>query len=403
MTTPPPSGTILAVTGTAAAPIEALRVSGSGPSRPLRGISGQPLVAAEGTYWVQTLVPDGATGEMSDAEEVVGQAGAETRVLLRGAAEPQVAAPAEAGPAPASRPGGHAMQSALAVITAAAAGMLRSIAALRPGAASPSAGTPLAAPSAGLRRWTGDPAPPLTFPGRSSMFAIAVDGREFLAVTPGAVGITTTATVTPKLSDTAGAPGFPSVGLLFGDPVLDQLWQFTAAGSMGLARVMADAVVQQGEAARGLHAALACYVLMRIGWDGDLLGFAATALRTTPHQPDLLVIKAELLARQGRHGDAASCLAALGTGSEPWPLLRPGIEYARKRICIALESESGGAGLTAVAPQIMLIAAMMDPGALNLVLRTADAERMAALLYGVSSPAEPAPRPPAPAAIHPPG
>ena len=386
------TGTIIAIVTGAPVPIQALLVSGSGPARMLRGISGQSMTVPTGTYWVQAVLPSPAGQcHMTDAEELVVQAGASCTVSFDGVAEPAadaiVIAPA---PPPPSAPSGILSEglSALGDLVGGAFMRLRRSPILMnaivhgdlgqsvpaPGSTRPAALAPGSAPAT-LPTWRGQPvAVTETMP----FLRVASAEREWLCVVPIVPGAVTTVSV--ALPDPSDAADFPLVSLRFADGGLDRLWQFANTRSIEEARALALLVMQDAGAATNVHAALACYVLLRVDWNERLLDFIRTRLEADPAQPDLWVGQAELLSRLGRHGEAARSLLRLGTCEPRWPLFRPGIEYAKRRLTSAMADGE----LPALAPAqaaIAAAAAMMDPTALVLVLRTRDPEATARDFY----------------------
>ena len=197
--------------------------------------------------------------------------------------------------------------------------------------------------------------------------------HEFLCAVPMVPGETTTVAVS-FAADERDYQRWPVLTCRFSEPGMDRFWQFASARTMEEARVMARGVMGYGADASELAAAVACYVMLRLGAGEEVLQFARAVRGVRPQSPDMLVVEAEMLARTGDHERAGKVLGLLGSGAQPWPLLRPGIDYARQRVAQQTRWSSAS-------PVLAMLPRLMSPDSLSLVLRTPSARAAARVIY----------------------
>lgn len=132
----------------------------------------------------------------------------------------------------------------------------------------------------------------------------------------------------------AGASG-TQPHMIFDDPELELLVRYLGAGMVGSAADMArsrDGLARRAlsEERRPMGATLGAYVLLQAAGPQAVAEFTETLPERFPWLPDARVLRAEVLARQGRHADAVSelmTLRALGP-----PIFSSGLSYALNRM-----------------------------------------------------------------------
>ena len=125
----------------------------------------------------------------------------------------------------------------------------------------------------------------------------------------------------------------PQTMIRFARPALADLWTFLStkdfqnARRIAVAQANAPAFADEGRSA--LQLALCAHALLRANLNEELIKTAAMLDGPEGEDPDWLVLRAEIAARQGLHADAIRSLTAVGSRC---PTLRPGVAYGLQRL-----------------------------------------------------------------------